>query len=71
MSARSELVEARVTAEVLRATARALRGEQGPLRFRLNRAADALDGVVALATRCLTHIERLEQHVRQLLGGGQ
>ncbi len=70
MSVITELAEARATALVLRATARATRAEQDALRFRLNRAADTLDSVVALAARCLERIEELERQLRQL-GGGQ
>jgi hypothetical protein len=71
MSALPELAEARATAEVLRATARAVRAERGALGLRLYRAADTLDGVVALAVRCLERIEQLEREVRRLLGGDQ
>jgi len=39
--------------------------------FRLNRAADVLDGMVALAVRCLERIEQLEQELRQLRTGAQ
>jgi hypothetical protein len=53
MNAASDIAEARATALVLRATAKAVRGEQGSLMFRLNRAAGVLDGMVALAVRCL------------------
>lgn len=71
MNPMSEIAEARASALVLRATARVVRAEQGSLRFRLNRAADALDGMAALALRCLERIEQLEQELRQLCGGGR
>jgi hypothetical protein len=67
----SDIAEARATALVLRATAKALRGVRGPLMFRLNRAADALDGMAALAVRCLERIKPLEQELRQFRGGAQ
>lgn len=70
MNATSELAEALATSQVLRATARSFRGEQSPLHFRLNRAADVLDSVVALAMRCLDRIEQLEQEQRRLRAGG-
>jgi hypothetical protein len=69
LSARNEIAEARATAIVLRKTAKVLRGERGPLMFRLNRAADALDGLVAFTARCLVRIEQLEQQLRQLRAG--
>jgi CMP-2-keto-3-deoxyoctulosonic acid synthetase len=56
---------------VLRATARAVRGAPSALGVRLYRAADTLEGVVALAICCLERIEQLEQELRHLLGGGQ
>jgi len=71
MNAASQLAEALATSQALRATARAVRAEQGPLPFRLNHAADALDGMVALAMQCLERIEQLEQEVSRLLGGDQ
>jgi hypothetical protein len=71
MNAMSEIAEARATALVLRSTARFVRAEQGALMLRLNRAADALDGMAALAMRGIERIEQLEQELRQLKGGGQ
>ena len=53
MSDMPELAEAQATAQVLRATARVLRGEQAALTFRLRRAADVMDGLAALTLRCL------------------
>lgn len=70
MNATSELAEALATSQVLRATARSFRDEQGPLHFRLNHAAAVLDSVVALAMRCLDRIEQLEQELRKLRAGG-
>lgn len=67
----SDIAEARATALVLRATAKVVRAEQGSLMFRLNRAADILDGMVALAVRCLERIEQLEQELRQRRTGAQ
>lgn len=70
MSDMPELAEARATAQVLRATARVLRGEQAALTFRLRRAADVMDGLAALTLRCLQRIEQLEQMSR-MLGGDE
>lgn len=70
MSARNQIAEARATAIVLRKTAKVLRGERGPLRFRLDHAADALNGLGAFTVRCLVRIEQLEQQLRQLRAGG-
>lgn len=67
----SDIAEARATALVLRATAKVVRAEQGSLRFRLNRAAHALDSMVALALRCLVRIEELEHELRQFRAGAQ
>jgi hypothetical protein len=71
MDVMSGIAEARATALVLRATAKVVRAEQGSLMFRLNRAADTLDGMVALAVRCLERIKELEQEVRQFRAGAQ
>jgi len=71
MDGMSDLAEARATALVLRATAKSVRGEPGSLMFRLNRAADTLDGMVALALRCLERIKQLEQELRQFRAGAQ
>lgn len=65
----SDIAEARATALVLRATAKAVGADQGSLMYRLNRAADVLDGMVALAVRCLERIEQLEQELRKLRAG--
>lgn len=67
----NNIAEARATALVLRTTAKAVRGERGPLRFRLNRAADILDGMAALAVRCLERIKQLEEELRQFRAGAQ
>lgn len=66
-----DIAEARATALVLRSTARVVRAEQGALRFRMLKAADALDGMTALVVRCLERIEQLEQELRTLRAGGQ
>jgi hypothetical protein len=71
MDAMSDIAEAHATALVLRATAKVVRAEQGALRLRLNRAADALDGMAALAVRCLERIKQLEQELRQFRAGAQ
>ena len=71
MNVLSDIAEARATALALRATAKVVRAEQGSLMLRLNRAADALDGMAALALRCLQRIELLEQELRQLWAGAQ
>lgn len=65
MNAATQLAEALATSQVLRATAKAVRADQSSLHFRLNHAADALDGMVALAMRCLDRIEQLEQELRK------
>jgi hypothetical protein len=71
MDGMTDIAEAHATALVLRATAKAVRGERGPLRFRLNRAADILDGMAALAVRCLERIKQLEEELRQFRAGAQ
>lgn len=71
MNAQNDIAEARATAIVLRATAKAVRADQGSLMYRLDRAADILDGMVTLVVRCLERIERLEQELRQLRAGAQ
>lgn len=71
MDGMNDIAEARVTALVLRATAKAVRGEQGSLMFRLNRAAETLDSMAALALRCLERIKQLEQELRQFRAGAQ
>lgn len=71
MDGMSDISEAHATAFVLRATAKTVRGERGPLMFRLNRAADILDGMAALAVRCLERIKQLEEELRQFRAGAQ
>jgi hypothetical protein len=71
MDALSDIAEARATALVLRATARVVRAEQGSLMLRLNRAADVLDGMAALALQGLERIKKLEQELRQFRAGAQ
>lgn len=70
-TAKRQIAEARATAVVLRATARVCRGSDGPLTFRLNRAADALDSMVLLAVRSLRHVKRLARQLREIKGGRQ
>jgi hypothetical protein len=71
MDVMSDIAEARATALVLRATAKSVRGDQGPLRFRLDRAARTLDNMVALALRCLVRIKELEHELRQFRDGAR
>ena len=71
MNVTHEISEARATALVLRSTARAVRGEQDSLRYRLLQAADALDAMVLLAARGIERTEQLEQELRQLNAGAQ
>lgn len=71
MNVAPQLAEARATAEVLRATARALRGERGTPRSRMLQAAATLDRIVTIAMGLLERIEQLEHEVRRPLGGAQ
>lgn len=71
MNAMNEIAEARAAALVLRATGRAVRGEQDSLRLQLIRAAESLDAIVLLAIRGIERIEQLEQELRQFKAGGQ
>ena len=71
MDGMNDIAEAHATALVLRTTAKSVRGERGPLRFRLNRAADILDRMAALAVRCLERIKQLEEELRQFRNGAQ
>jgi hypothetical protein len=61
-----DIAEARASALSLRATAQACGSEQGPLRFRLKRAAESLEAMVLLAVRGIDRVEQLEQELRQL-----
>lgn len=63
MNAMNDVAEARATALSLRASAKACTPGQGPLKFRLMRAAEALDAMVLLAVRGLDRIEQLEQQL--------
>jgi len=63
-------VEARATALTLRASAKACAPEQGPLKFRLTRAAESLDAMVLLAVRGFDRIEQLEQQLAARTEGG-
>ena len=73
MNVSKEIAEARAAALSLRATAQARSPEQGPLKFRLTRAAEALNGMVMLAVRGLDRVEELEQQlaVARAAGGGK
>lgn len=66
MNVMNDIAEARASALSLRASAKACTSEQGPLRFRLARAADALDAVVLIAVRGIERIEQLEQELRKV-----
>jgi hypothetical protein len=63
MNAMNDVAEARATALSLRASAKACTPEQGPLKFRLMRAAESLDAMVLLAVRGFDRIEQLEQQL--------
>src|ERR1044072_3316242 len=71
MNAMNDVAEARATALSLRASAKACTPEQGPLKFRLMRAAESLDAMVLLAVRGFDRIEQLEQQLtaRNVRGG--
>jgi hypothetical protein len=72
MNAMNDVAEARATALSLRASAKACTPEQGPLKFRLMRAAESLDAMVLLAVRGFDRIEQLEQQlVARTAGGGE
>jgi hypothetical protein len=43
----------------------------GATHVRLNRAAGAVDGMAALAVRCLERIKQLEQELREFRGAAQ
>ena len=66
-----QIAEASATALTLRATAKVVRAEQGALRFRLIRAADALDGMAQLALSLIDRVAKLEHELRMLKGGAQ
>lgn len=63
MNAMNDVAEARAVALSLRASAQGCGPEQGPLRFRLVRAAETLNAMVLLAVRGLDRIEELEQQL--------
>jgi hypothetical protein len=69
MNAMNDVAEARATALSLRASAKACTPEQGPLRFRLMRAAESLDAMVLLAVRGFDRIEQLEQQLAARTAG--
>lgn len=60
MNAMNQIAEARATALMLRASAKACGPEQRSLKFRLNRAADSLDAIVLIAVRGIERVEVLE-----------
>lgn len=63
MNAMNDVAEARATALSLRVSAKACTPEQGPLKFRLMRAAESLDAMVLLTVRGFDRIEQLEQQL--------
>lgn len=69
MNAMNDVAEARATALSLRASAKACTPEQGPLKFRLMRAAESLDAMVLLAVRGFDRIEQLEQQLAAMTAG--
>ena len=70
MNAMNDVAEARATALSLRASAKACTPEQGPLKFRLTRAAESLDAMVLLAVRGFDRVEQLEQQLAAGAAGG-
>lgn len=70
MNAMQEIAEARASALSLRASAQACGREQGPLKFRLMRAAESLDGIVVLAVRGLERIAALERQLMTATASG-
>jgi len=70
MNAMNDVAEAHATALSLRASAKACTPEQGPLKFRLMRAAESLDAMVLLAVRGFDRIEQLEQQLTARTAGG-
>ncbi|GFE91532.1 hypothetical protein [Steroidobacter agaridevorans] len=71
MNAMPEIAEARASALSLRASAGACAPGQGPLKFRLMRAAESLDAIVLIAVRAIERIEVLEGELQQLRPKGQ
>lgn len=71
MNVMNDIAEARASALSLRASARACGPEQGALKFRLMRAAESLDAVVAIAVRGIERIETLETELRQFRAGAK
>jgi hypothetical protein len=69
MNAMNDVAEARATALSLRASAKACTPEQGPLKFRLMRAAASLDVMVLLAVRGFDRIEQLEKQLAAMAAG--
>ena len=71
MNAMRQITKARAMALKLRASAKACGPEQGPLRFRLMRAAESLDAVTLIAVHALNRVCGLERELQQLRGAGQ
>ena len=71
MNAMSDVAEARASALSLRASAKACTPEQGPLKFRLMRAAESLDAMVLLAVRGIERIKVLEVVLRECVADMQ
>lgn len=66
MTVLHQIAEAHASALSLRASAQACGRDQGPLKFRLMRAADALDDMARLALGFVDRVAKLEQSVAQL-----
>jgi len=66
VSVLGRIAEAYVSARSLRASAQACGRDHGPLKFRLIRAAEALEGIVQLAVNLVLRAEKLEHEVSQL-----
>jgi hypothetical protein len=69
MSVLHQIAEARASAITLRASAKACAPEQGALRFRLMRAAEALDAMALLALSLVEHVGKLEQQLKAAVQG--
>nr|WP_298717234.1 hypothetical protein [uncultured Steroidobacter sp.] len=65
MSVLHQIAEARASALSLRASAQACSPDQGPLKFRLMRAAEALNGMALLALGLVERVGKLEQQLRR------
>ena len=71
MNVTNQIVNALATALSLRATARACSAEEGPLKSRLTRAAETLNGIVLIAVRGLDRIEELERQLAATATGDE